>query len=194
MARGEPLANEELIKHLPEFSKWVSSEAQKLGLSVSLNLSSIIPKDCDLPSIEAALQQCADSVVLYYSLYSVKDSFRKRWLPNALPAHQALTWLASMQQKFGLKVVLHWAFIEAENDSVADVNDLANQVKEVGLDARFNLVRYNPYSTQQGQEVGEEKLHDLFELVQAVMNVPGSRIVPKVGFDVKASCGMFVTV
>jgi hypothetical protein len=44
----------------------------------------------------------------------------------------------------------------------------------------------------QGKEPPEDVFVAYFQAITPGMKVPGSRIVPRVGFDVKASCGMFV--
>ena len=66
-------------------------------------------------------------------------------------------------------------------------------VKSRGIKAKFNLVRYNPHSDRYGYEPEEQHIIQLFNVVQSYLHNPKSRIVPRVGHDVKASCGMFVS-
>ena len=66
-------------------------------------------------------------------------------------------------------------------------------IKDSGIKARMNVVRYNPFGPGQGKESSEEVIQARFEQLKEVMLIPGSRIVPRVGFDVKSSCGMFVS-
>lgn len=188
MARGEPLANAILIE------KWKSARENLTGLArhvgvkkVKFKISTILPLLKDdrwfsgpkLPEI-------------YYSLYSVNPEFRKRWLPNAAPLEYAAERLKYHTDNNG-RLVLHWAFIKGENDSQKDVDNLIDFILANGLDnAKFNLVRYNPFSPDQGEESDEATLHKHFEYISSFMKMSGSRIVPRVGMDVSASCGTFV--
>ena len=65
-------------------------------------------------------------------------------------------------------------------------------IKDSGIKARMNVVRYNPFGPGQGKESSEEVIQARFEQLKQVMLVPGSRIVPRVGTDVAASCGCFI--
>lgn len=56
----------------------------------------------------------------------------------------------------------------------------------------MNVVRYNPQSDKYGRESSEAVIERNAAMLQEWMPLDSFRIVPKVGFDVKASCGMFV--
>lgn len=192
MSRGEPLSNNQLINGLSELNGRLRAAVEKMGLTHSLNISSIIPQDADLGKIKKAFVENKDNLLFYYSLYSLDSSFRKRWIPKSLEPCIALNFLKDLQSEMGLNLVLHWALIQGENDSIQNAQLICDQINSRELKARFNLVRYNPYSQSQGEEATECSIQEFFEIMKNKLGDPNSRIVPKVGFDVKASCGMFV--
>lgn len=194
MARGEALSNPVVTTHSRElFGSLADRLAQDDIRQVRFCVSSIIPRDFDLSA--AALQRALDDdrAVLYYSLYSVNPAFRKRWLPKAHPAEAALDAIATYQQRTGRDVVIHGAFIEGGNDAPEDVDAIVAAVRTRGIRAKFNLVRYNPYSPRLGREPEPDRLQALFARMAAGLGHADSRVVPRVGYDVKASCGMFVS-
>jgi 23S rRNA (adenine2503-C2)-methyltransferase len=187
MARGEPLANPHVNGAWLSVYEPLKQLAEQRGLDAKFNISTIMPEDFDL------YKMFGDTgAQLYYSLYSFDPEFRKRWLPKAIAPNIALDRLAEWQQKSGQLVTLHWAFIKGANDGLANLDRIAREVQSRGLEVKFNLVRYNPYSERQGEEPDEQTLQQLFDFFQHQLKHPSSRIVPRVGFDVKASCGMFV--
>jgi 23S rRNA (adenine2503-C2)-methyltransferase len=195
MARGEPLSNQILFKRWTELSNELIQIASEFGLKeCNFNISSIFPKLDDGKERQRVylIPSKTNTPTIYYSLYSLNENFRKRWLPKAEEPVIALTALVDWQRYTGGSVVLHWAFIKGDNDSKEQVQEIINLVKASGLIARFNLVRYNPFSSNQGQESSEEVVQERFKQLSEAMKVPGSRIVPRVGFDVAASCGMFI--
>lgn len=95
-------------------------------------------------------------------------------------------------QRFTKKIVkIHFAFIRGENDAEADVVAMCDRLDDHDIVAEFNLVRYNPASPAQGQESDEATLRRNLDII-------GSRfagrvkMVERIGFSIKASCGMFV--
>lgn len=192
MARGEPLANKYLLANAPLLLSQLDEEAKKLNLETNFNISSIMPEEVLNHNLKDVFKDVEQTHSIYYSLYSLEQQFRKRWLPKAIDPDTALTQLKEWQDVTKQLVVFHWAFIEGENDSTCQINNILDKVNKYGINAKFNLVRYNPYSINQGIESSEEVIQRNFSIIQQHFNHPDSRIVPRVGFDVKASCGMFI--
>jgi 23S rRNA (adenine2503-C2)-methyltransferase len=190
MARGEPLANSLILENSPELLAGLGLIARitQKDLGVKFNISTIMPK-----SLDKSLQEVFPMIhpTIYYSLYSVNEKFRKKWLPQAMDFWDALESLR-VYQEFSKKLVkIHYCFIEGENDSEEDVQAMCDAVNGMHLNWEFNLVRYNPFSEIQGRESSEEVLERNLSIIRA-NNLNKVQMIPRVGFDVKASCGMFV--
>lgn len=190
MARGEPLANPTVLSSWDDVRRPLQSLAEQHALVSKYNISTIMPEEMEDRSLYEVFGDSGTQI--YYSLYSMRDDFRKRWLPKSMNAHDALWKLVEWQQKTGQLVTLHWAFIEDQNDSLEVLEEIIKAVLVRSLDAKFNLVRYNPYSPAQGREPGEEIIQRNFDYLSSALSNESSRIVPRVGYDVSASCGMFV--
>jgi 23S rRNA (adenine2503-C2)-methyltransferase len=195
MARGEPLANSVLLTNAKALFDALEELAKPYNLKVKFNVSTIFPEEMKEKKLEDIFAQVTQDYGIYYSLYSVNDKFRKRWLPKALPYTQALEKIQVWQEKSACNAhaVFHWAFIKGENDSPQDMENLKSVLSQYAISAKFNLVRYNPYSVAQGEEATEQDIQYNFDQLNEFFHSVQSRIVPRVGYDVKASCGMFVS-
>lgn len=189
MARGEALSNPYFQKHSSLIFQELGKVADKYQLESKFLVSTIFPKDFEGNLSEILADPRSTP---YYSLYSTNPRFRKRWVPKSWAPEKALDSLAEFQAIHERPVVLHWAFIKGENDSIEDVEATLEAVERSGVKARFNLVRYNPHDSRHGVESDEAHLTTLFNLIEQRMTIQGSRIVPRVGYDVNASCGMFL--
>lgn len=199
MARGEPLANKFMLRSAPPHdAKGILLDlhfdiAQKYGLESKFKISTIMPTEVEGIDLYDLFDNYAQ---IYYSLYSVDERFRKRWIPKALPPTVALEKLREYQNNDAMvenqnPVAFHWALIEGENDSVEDVEATIRAIDDSGVRGKFNLVRYNP-PNDKSKESSPEVLERNYKIISEAFGHPGSRIVPRVGFDVNASCGMFV--
>ena len=182
MARGEPLdnpvVNGALVNKLHRLA-W-----KEYGLIPRFKISTIMPS---VENLSYRFQAFHPDI--YYSLYSVDPEFRKRWFPKAVNVSTALDQLKQWQD-FAHKIPkIHLALIKGENDDVISLTQLCQTLERSGLRVDFNIVRYNPYDdlSEEGDwELAAEMFRDAF---------PHSDIqtVQRVGFEAKASCGMFVS-
>lgn len=206
MARGEPLANENFIKN----NALIFARLKQLFISYSkhfrFNVSTILPlKFLGLANLHYPYKGGAPELynvfknaflyglapTIYYSAYSTNKHFRDEWLPNSVTLEYGLKLLKVWQDKTYLIPKIHFAFIEGENDSVDSVRDLCYEIVKSGLKTNVNIVRYNPYSERYGKESSEEIIHRNAFMLEDLLNCK-VKVIPKVGYDVKASCGMFV--
>jgi adenine C2-methylase RlmN of 23S rRNA A2503 and tRNA A37 len=190
MARGEPLANTNLLADADGLIGELSRLAVALGLRPRHLVSTIFPRELgDRPLEDIFVTHHPD---IYYSLYSMSDRFRRRWLPRALPAEAALDRLLSWQRSTHKIVSLHHAYIAGENDAEGDVHAICDALEERGLMAHVNIVRYNPHDPSRH---GVEPPEGIIERNTAIYRsrLPSARVsvIARVGYDVAASCGMF---
>lgn len=190
MARGEPLASEVVTSSADRLLGELGERAVSLGLKPRFLFSTILPKALG----ERALQDIfvLHQPEIYYSIYSTREDFRRRWLPSALPVSDALDRLASWQRHSYKLVKIHYAFIEGENDSEADVHAVCDALNERKIAAHVNIVRYNPPTDRHGRESGEDILARNAKIFAERLPLARVRVIPRVGFDVAASCGMFL--
>jgi 23S rRNA (adenine2503-C2)-methyltransferase len=190
MSRGEVFANAYVLAGLDPLLAGLAERAVSRDLLPRFKLSTIMPQE--LADVELHRLFPRHNPDLYYSIYSTRPEFRRRWLPKALPVDLALAKLRRYQETTRKIPVLHWAFIAGENDSVADVEGICAAVTAARLRVDVNIVRYNPFSASQGQEPAVEVISRNVELLAAGLPEARIKVIDRVGFDVKASCGMFV--
>ena len=179
------------MRNYAAFYEMVEAHAQRHGFeSFSVNVSSILPRVSERRALAEIFPR---PVHLYYSLYSTNNAFRAKWLPNATPWESALARLADFQQSTAQPLTFHWALIEGENDSLEDAESIARALRPYEFQAKVNLVRFNAHESLPNQESSDARRAEILEIVRAALVDPArkSRVVPRVGKDVFASCGMF---
>jgi len=190
MARGEPLANPVLLTHADELLSELAQRAVALGVRPRYLVSTIFPREVGNYLLEDIF--LVHHPEIYYSIYSVNERFRRRWLPKALPVEEALDRLVSWQRSSYKICKIHYAFIAGENDSEADVHAICDALESRRLMVHVNIVRYNPHDPRRhGLESSEEIIQRNASIYQARLPYARVRIIPRVGYDVQASCGMF---
>lgn len=196
MARGEFLAASDIL--YPNSNRDIGLDSDQLlyamgdkaaeyGLNSKFNISTIMPK-----SFKGTLLDVFKYMqpTFYYSLYSVNQAFRDYWLPGAMDVDKALGLLKEYQDFTGKAVKIHFPFIEGGNDTLAEMKNIADRIKRKNLIVDVNIVRYNPPDDKSK----EPPIAHIQSLADCLGMHLGRyvQIVPRVGYDVKASCGMFV--
>lgn len=191
MARGEPLASQAVLQESGRLLNGLMQMAAERALIGAPKISTILPRSMGELQLSQIFTHSQPDI--YYSLYSMRPAFRRRWLPKALPAEEGLDRLRQWQLDSRKIPVLHWAMIEGENDSLQEMEQICQAVRERDLRVDINLVRYNPASPRLGREPTEEWTQTLAAYLRGAMP-EGSEVtvVTRVGPDVQASCGMFV--
>lgn len=191
MSRGEPLANEHLIHDPDRVFSLLYKLACRHSLHAKFNISTIMPRTLDRVGRLVDIFTFVTPTV-YYSLYSVDSTFRAKWLPAAMPVEEALADLKRYQD-FSKKIVkIHFALIEGENDSAGQITDCIEAIQRHHLVVEVNLVRYNPPGLDAGKEASEGAYKQAEALFKSAFGLTHVQTVQRVGYDVKASCGMFV--
>lgn len=190
MARGEPLANKILIDSGDELLMKLGELARNEGLPAKFNISTIMPVTLKKSLIDVFKYI---NPTIYYSLYSTNQEWRNKWMPTAMKVDCALEKLKEYQD-FSKKIIkIHYAFIANENDSEQEINNVCDVLEKFNLKCEFNLVRYNPASPDQGTESTQEVIDRNISIIKNRFVFNNKvQIIQRVGFDVKASCGMFV--
>lgn len=206
MARGEPLANKYMLNNYGEISSNLNSIVKSHGYAdTKINISTILPHTCYNSAFrenKLVTSFCNSNVNIkpniYYSLYSLNDAFRKKWIPSALPWRTGLDLLKEYQIASGMPLVIHFAMIDGENDNLDEIKEMADIINTYDFEKlKFNIIQYNPPDNTEYRSASVDRIQKSFEILNAVakdstISTKKSRIVPRVGFDVMASCGMFV--
>lgn len=192
MARGEAFANPTVLSQGAALLGELARPAVDRDLTPVFKLSTILPRTIAGADL-AAMFAGGPTPDIYWSVYSTDPVVRRRWLPKAGDVNESAEMLAAWQATTRKIPVLHWAFIEGVNDTPETVDGIVELCDRHGLRVDVNIVRYNPYSPVHGREPAVEVIDALAARLRA--GLPGAhvQVVGRVGVDVAASCGMFVT-
>jgi adenine C2-methylase RlmN of 23S rRNA A2503 and tRNA A37 len=189
MARGEALANKYLLKDADSILMSLGNLAKMENLNPKFNISTIMPASLHEKKLTDIFKIITPTI--YYSAYSFDEDFRKKWLPAAMDFKKALELLREYQDVSKKIIKIHYALIKGENDDTGNARNIAAWLNDYNIAYEVNLVRYNPFSLEQGVEADEEAYQNHLE-VFLESGAHYEKIIKRVGFDVKASCGMFV--
>lgn len=198
MARGEPFLNKTVMDDWTTLSnkllelgiKFFPSSEIKFKISTIMTGIYEYNDDGTIISGYSSLPFTANKPEIYYSLYSMDPEFRKRWLPKAEEPHEMLR-ILSRYVTTGGKVRFHGAFIFGHNDDLVEVQKMVQAINFFGLRGKFNIVRFNSPDETRWIEATEESLQDIKQYLESKKF--DVKIVDRVGTDVAASCGTFLT-
>lgn len=189
MARGEALCNLSLIENSKDLLFELGRVAGAFETIPKFNVSTIMPK-----TLESNLDTIFPLITptIYYSLYSMREEFRAKWLPGAMEPNKALDLLQEYQDFSKKLIKLHFALIEGENDNLEDIELIANAINERNMSVELNLVQYNP-ADNLSKESNSYNLY--LQVFQSLLGdkCRKAKIIKRVGSDVFASCGTFPT-
>lgn len=191
MARGEPFANKHFIENADEILSGLKAIADRWCLESKFLISTIFPKTFDNRELTDVFKDPSVRPELYYSLYSTDRDFRRKWLPKAIDPGIALTLLARWNRSTGKVPKIHYAFIDGENDSLGDVHRCVELVKQYQLPVNWNIVRYNPPNSKSKETIEGQILY-LAGYIRSRLPEACVKVIPRVGTDIKASCGTFL--
>lgn len=184
MARGEPLSNPTLTETSTELLLRLGQMCRDRSLLPKFNISTIMPVTMRKRLVEMFP---IITPTIYYSLYSVDPQFRAKWLPAAMNALEALDQLYEYQYVSKKIIKFHGAFIQGENDSIEHVRHMCDAIRSRTIRGEFNIVRYNPFSSEQGSEST-----NLDAIATVISEYMPCKIISRVGTDVAATCGTFI--
>lgn len=190
MARGEALANPLFLKHGQELFSKLGAEVVKRDLQARFLVSTIMPINFRGKLLGKFFP--FNGPEIYYSIYSVRDQFRDARMPAAMPVEEALQMLKRYHDDTKKVVRLHWSFIKGENDGEEDIVLMCHKIRNSKLPVEVRIVRYNPYNENYGQESDWSTIERNLEIIKDYLPHAATKVITRVGRDVKASCGMFV--
>lgn len=146
---------------------------------------------------------------IYWSLYSLDKEFREYWLPRSADPVVVAEGLARWQKRTCQEIVIHHALIDGRTDDgtrsvpsnfwAHQATDIRQLLEAHNIHYRVNLVRYNPPENTENAFYGKEPSERCYSdnhlaLYRLSKNCTSAKIQERVGYDVKASCGMFLPV
>lgn len=205
MARGDVLSNQYFTDNFTLVFDGLTKLAKEFlpTIKPKFKLSTIFPNDInfdheyefDVYDVKTWIvdrilnesEKTGHDVEFYYSLYSLRPKFRKRWIPKAIDPE----WIGQAFSGRDKGLRIHHALIAGENDTEEDVALIHDWLLRHDLEVKLNIVRYNPYDSSCGEEANEESIQTYVNQMKLSHRITEAQVVTRVGQDVHASCGTF---
>ena len=186
MGMGEPLLN---YKNLKEFLKFMLMD-HAYGLSrrkVTVSTSGIVP------FIEKLKVDCPVSLAI--SLHSGNNELRNQLVPinRKYPLEQLMTACNGYQESAPRKfITFEIVLLDGVNDSIQDAFAISELMSDYGINAKFNLIPYNPFNGGIYSKPSEKRIKGFQMKLQEKGYV--STVRKTRGDDVQGACGQLAGV
>lgn len=128
-------------------------------------------------------------VRLFYSLHSGNQETRNKLIPNAMPLNRAIKLLKEYSIYNCYNVIFHHMFIEGQNDSNKEIDDLLKFINKYNLhNYEFRILRYNKCKSSKFGE--SEHFKNIID--RLAQNIAHLKVQISTGSEVHAACGQFI--
>lgn len=128
-------------------------------------------------------------VRLFYSLHSGNQETRNKLIPKAMPLDKAIKLLKKYSVYNNYNVIFHHMFMEGQNDSNKEVDDLLNLIDKYSLhNYEFRILRYNECKSSKFGE--SEHFKNIID--RLAQNIAHLKVQISTGSEVHAACGQFI--
>ncbi len=181
MGMGEPLQNvENVIKAMN-----IITDGEGIAVSrrrITLSTSGIAPKIVEVAE--------ATGVRLAISLHAPTDEIRSQIMPinKKYPLAEVMKACQDYQSKDGSRyITFEYLMLNGVNDSIENANQLINLMKKYQINAKFNLIAFNPWPGCGFEPSSNNRIHAFAKVLNHAGYAAPIR-TPR-GQDILAACG-----
>ena len=181
MGMGEPLQNvENVIKAMN-----IITDGEGIAVSrrrITLSTSGIAPKIVEVAE--------ATGVRLAISLHAPTDEIRSQIMPinKKYPLAEVMKACQNYQSKDGSRyITFEYLMLNGVNDSIENANQLINLMKKYQINAKFNLIAFNPWPGCGFEPSSNNRIHAFAKVLNHAGYAAPIR-TPR-GQDILAACG-----
>lgn len=180
MGMGEPLQNyDNMVKAVK-----ILSDGEGIALSkrrMTLSTSGIVPKICRVATDMG--------VKLAVSLHASNNELRSQIMPinKKYPLPELLQACHDYQENNGGYITFEYLMLKDFNDSPTNVNELVALMRQYQINAKFNLIAFNPWPGCDYQPSSNNRIHAFSEQLQKYGYAAPIRTAR--GQDILAACG-----
>ncbi len=180
MGMGEPLQNYENVVKAIE----IITDGEGIALSkrrITLSTSGIIPH---IRNIDRDM-----GVKLAVSLHASNNEQRSQIMPinKKYPLPDLMQACHDYQENHGGYITFEYLMLRDFNDTPAHADELNALMKKYGINAKFNLIAFNPWPGCDYQPSSNNRIHAFSEKLQAYGYAAPIRTAR--GQDILAACG-----